>query len=200
VPAPAVRGPAAAAEGDVSRAASDGFLAGLSSSPNAGGVAMTESAGRSAASLLEEVADASAATLAARSQTLRLDPDARLWLSVDEAAIDRLRDLVRIAAQTAPAQGELLLSATRGGARVQAVGEGELVLRWQLAGVSVRAEATEGGSVVPLRPPARTAEEFFASAAARALAAAFEAVGSDLSFESIGEGDELLARVRVPSA
>ncbi len=90
---------------------------------------------------------------------------------------------------------EIYLAASRHAAPVSRLGAGQFTVRWQLADREGRSPVASEDRVVPLRSmrgdaPSRAEVEWLSS-----IRDGFDAAGWDFSLDSVGDGQELLARV-----
>ena len=139
---------------------------------------------------IESVCEALVAGGLAERANLRLDVDPELLIGDGPALRSGLRDLLRVAADTAPRGGEIYLAAARPGHALVRVGAARVVVRWQVA--DPVADSGDG-QVVGIRPDVRGAASIAISKEMTDLIEAFEEVGWDLSVVPTLGGRELLA-------
>ena len=148
---------------------------------------------------IEWVSRACREALEEAAQDLQLDVEPGLLLPQGDAFRCAVRDLVLFACASAPGGCPLTLAAVRPAARLTVVGEANLVLRWQVAGL----DDVGGGSVsnvVPIRAGGRRGAALVAGVEADQLRALFGGLGLSLDLEVLGEGEEIAARVGIDAA
>lgn len=127
-----------------------------------------------------------------RGLQVRRELDAELALRRTPAAERTLEQLLRFAFSTVPDGCEVFVAATRAASPVAAVGQGELVLRWQVVG---RRAPGAAANVRPIRPVPGGASVHLRSGAAGELRAACAALDWILELSSANHDRELWMRV-----
>ena len=144
----------------------------------------------SSESLLAERLDAHAEEIRARGLLLHCELDAGFQMRPRAGLDAALEALIRFVLSTIPAGCEVYLASTRSAAPVSRLGEGRLILRWQVSG-----DPQTSGNLRSLRPRAGDAATHAASKSGLRVRAAFAAVGWGMELVPLAAGRELMARI-----